>query len=75
MSATADSVRTVHSFVQDVDWNLLEETADATDAAIRYVRNHPWMLIAAGCALAAYGAVERIRSRRHHGLVRGLISP
>ena len=76
MSATADSVRSVHSFLEDVDWNLLEETADATDTTVKFVRSHPWMLIAAGCAIAAYGAYERFANRRRPGIhIKGLMSP
>lgn len=66
MTKGSDSVRQVHEFLDDVDWDLVQEAADLGAATLHYVRRHPWMLMAAGGLLGALGAWQAIENKRHH---------
>lgn len=65
MTKGSDSVRQMHEFLDDVDWDLVQEAADLGEAAVRFVRRHPWVLIAAGSILSGVGAWQAFDNRRH----------
>lgn len=60
----SEPLHNLQAFVQDVDWEMLEAVVDIGESAVRYVRDHPWTLIAAGGALAGIGLWDLLTDRR-----------
>lgn len=53
-------IRAVHDFLEGIDWELVEEAADLGGAALRFVQRHPWVLVAGGVLISAYGAWQMV---------------
>lgn len=68
MKDPSETVQAAHDFVENVDWELLEEAADMGAAVVSYMRQHPWLLIAAGSALASLGAWQMLEGRTGKGM-------
>lgn len=55
MTDPSETVQAAHDFVENVDWELLEEAADMGAAVVAYMRRHPWMLVALGTTMTGLG--------------------
>lgn len=64
MTDAHDRVHQVHEFLDDVDWGAIEGGVLFAGAAGRYLRRHPWMLMAAGATLAAAGGLLTWKDHR-----------
>lgn len=63
MTDPSETVQAAHDFVDNVDWELLEEAADIGANVIAYMRKHPWMLVAVGSAMTSVGIWQMVEGR------------
>lgn len=68
MQDPVEGVRAAHDFLNDMDWELVEEGVAVGVTTWQFLRRHPWIMVAAGTALSAVGGWYTYQDKKKGGV-------
>lgn len=64
MHDPVEKVRAAHDFLNEMDWELLEEGVAVGATTWHFLRDHPWIMVAAGATLSGIGGWFMVQDRK-----------